>query len=511
MASFEEVVSKYIYITDEDVFKKPTGNAPGSSFDRLAASMAKRFPDKSINEIHRTLKQLEPMGITAAQYREQKLVSKASEDNPVRPSAIYALFKKYLPFKYRPLLKGQIACFYLAPSNELVKVTPADESGLLNSLKSLSEHYDSLYSAFESSEDFLAVRAKYSLPAALEVALKELLADPERRLNDEPPLLSWSSEQPAFRILDASVIQPGGTPTWDEFTSRLDFPDIFMAWVWTIFIPENFGRQIMWLKGSGYDGKSQVCDAIANFYGGEEFVATMQSKQTNFSLSQLYGKRLVLYNDCKDIRLHRKDDIKRLTGKDKTTVEFKNENPFAARVYAKLLVNSNWYPRIDFSQKSEHSRVIALEVAPSTMKGGDPTFQPRLESEMGAFLYKCREAHSMIFGDMVDLEPLPEDLLNKMVRFCESDESQCAASFIANRCDLNPNGEYLDTELQRDTREFMAEMQVSNRSYPAVRDSIEKRLEKLGVQVANVEHKGQKLTRVWQGISKRSYLGVLGV
>jgi hypothetical protein len=136
------------------------------------------------------------------------------------------------------------------------------------------------------------------------------------------------------------------------------------------------------------------------------------------------------------------------------------------------------------------------------VKGGDPTFQPRLEAEMGAFLYKCREMHALVYGDRLDLEPIPDDLLEKMQRLCESEESQAASAFIANRCEFGTDNEYLDTELQRDLKEFLIEMHLEKQARNAVRDSLEQRLMKFA-KVEMTERNGQKHIKVWRGVGRK--------
>jgi hypothetical protein len=49
------------------------------------------------------------------------------------------------------------------------------------------------------------------------------------------------------------------TPAWDNFLLQFRFEaerELFMAFVYSIFKANNFGRQILWLQGAGLSGKS---------------------------------------------------------------------------------------------------------------------------------------------------------------------------------------------------------------------------------------------------------------
>lgn len=116
----------------------------------------------------------------------------------------------------------------------------------------------------------------------------------------------------------------GQFPAWEEFLQRLTDRDAFMAFVWSCFDPTNKSRQYLLLRGEGQDGKSAVLGVMHTVFGQAACsVNAAAVKEARFFFSSVYGKRLVLYPDCKNARFGMTEIVRTLTAGDPVPIEFK--------------------------------------------------------------------------------------------------------------------------------------------------------------------------------------------
>jgi hypothetical protein len=188
--------------------------------------------------------------------------------------------------------------------------------------------------------------------------------------------------------------QEGAFAAWEEFLMRLSDRDAFMAWIWSVFEERNVGRQYLWLHGeNGEDGKSVVGRLLAETFGNAATGITGGNlRELRFFYASIWGKRLVLYADCKNAKLGMHEVVRAMTSGDPVQVEVKNGPTFSAVLHSKLLVMSNYAPDIT-SGNADLSRCVYITVSESKTKD-DPTWESRLRAELPAFLHACREVYS---------------------------------------------------------------------------------------------------------------------
>ena len=77
-----------------------------------------------------------------------------------------------------------------------------------------------------------------------------------------------------------------------------------MAFVWSTFVKGSRSRQYVWLRGNGQDGKSKVLGVLQGVFGpaAAGINNTLFQKGNQFLFSAIYGKRLVIYADCKNAK-----------------------------------------------------------------------------------------------------------------------------------------------------------------------------------------------------------------
>jgi len=197
------------------------------------------------------------------------------------------------------------------------------------------------------------------------IVKSQLLVDTRLRLEHEPVGISSTMGEPTFYYFNREQVKrsTGETPHWDSWMKVIpnEFHDVFMAWIYSIFVPKNKGRQALWLHSEGYDGKSQMTLALTKYMNGHG-VGSINSRiaKSQFAYSAAYGKRLLVFGDCQNDMFLRTSVAHSILGGDPAPVEFKNKDAFTSRVFCKMLIASNKAPRLDINAGHELTRLIYI-------------------------------------------------------------------------------------------------------------------------------------------------------
>jgi hypothetical protein len=233
---------------------------------------------------------------------------------------------------------------------------------------------------------------------------KKLLSEPE-------PFCFKGNDRLCFKRFDWEP-EEGPHAAWEEFLTRLSDAEAFKAFVWSCFEKDNRSRQYLWLRGDGQDGKSVVLGVLGEVFGRAATAINNShiKNDSRFLFSTFYGKRVVLYPDCKNTKFGMTEIVRNCTSGDSVLVEFKNQTPFTAVMRVKLFVASNSRPSFT-SQAADTSRIIYVEVAPTKTKD-DPEWEKRLTTELPQFLWECRKAYQALCprGGDIDLSEKTKEL-----------------------------------------------------------------------------------------------------
>lgn len=215
------------------------------------------------------------------------------------------------------------------------------------------------------------------------------------KLSQEPSAFLFKHQQGyCFKRLKTEL-QEGKFPAWNEFLDRLSDKEFFMAFVFSIFEQANKSRQVLWLWGSGCDGKSTVMRVLGTLLGNATTSISSFNLQNNrFISSQFYGKRLCLYPDCFNSKFVTSELARNISSGDVITIDFKGKNQFSAYVYLKLIIGSNLEPSIS-GQTSDVSRLVPIEIKPNT-NPIDEGWESKLTDELPYFLYACRQMYERL-------------------------------------------------------------------------------------------------------------------
>ncbi len=212
----------------------------------------------------------------------------------------------------------------------------------------------------------------------------------------------------------------GDWSAWKEFTSRCKDPELVMGYVGACFVPQNETRQALILRGDGEDGKSTALKVICRKLGagGGSINDTSVNESKRWLLSTVYGRRVIVYPDCKLERFCLSSTFRNLVSGDVVPIEFKGAGAFNSVMRCKLIIGTNEQMQIP-STPADRSRVLLVEVAPSKVTD-DPTWEGKLDAQFPAFIHECLKAYEvrcprhgkLIVGDVVreEVEAASEDL-----------------------------------------------------------------------------------------------------
>lgn len=369
------------------------------------------------SEAQDLLRGVKLMGLSSEEIQRLR---KALKDKASRPDweMVYAELKPKLGI-----------CFYMGPDKkrsvytvderkQVAYISYESEQSIYDALYANDELWRELREYYRSNPSTEAIRAKYSFTDFVRTLIRdELLNDPDLKLERPPVAISWQKDEYAFRKLDDDLFIEGPTPTWDEFLSRLDYPELFMAWVWSIFEPTNTVRQVCWIRGPGQDGKSEVQKALEYAIGEHQCYSVKENDLGNqFFLGSVYGKILITFPDCGYLNLIKKEAIKQITGGDSASIERKGEQAKSGVLRAKLLVHSNKDPLINPESRFQTTRLLRLILQKTDKR--DSQFGKRLKEEVWAFLAKCRPMFEKHVAPGQDNIAIPADVFSSMVTAC---------------------------------------------------------------------------------------------
>lgn len=446
MAKRYNIYEDIVWLTDKNTFYSVSQRRPMSEVELQSLMMVNNLPHTVKPDVFK---------INARTFSDVLNVS-GQQNKPNRRALMSSLYQSLKPYiKLRRRVIGSASLLFIEHEGQQVEAMGACEVEKFKLFYQRNKPFANALNSALRSDTYAPLLAMFDTLGILEALFRQFETDLEVSLDVTPAPLSWG-DRPAFRVLDPDVLQAGDTPTWDEFTNRLDFPEIFKAFVWSIFEPQNFGRQLLWIQGAGKDGKSSVADTIIDFIGAEH-VATIGKDQTldKFFVSKFLNKRFGVYADCSNPMLLSYEVIKSIVSGDQLTVEAKYEHPYTTHIYSKLLVLSNMYPTIDPTDNSLLSRLLILQVSRPDVLLGDPTFKPRLQAEFPAFLVKCKRAYDKQCPTGADII-VPPEMQDVILAKCSTIESDLVERFVQDCIEFEPDSEINRSDLYNAYRTFMA-------------------------------------------------------
>jgi len=111
-------------------------------------------------------------------------------------------------------------------------------------------------------------------------------------------------------------------------------------------VPNYFIHRIFCFIGAGSNGKSTFLDLLRKFLGEDNYCSTeLDDLMTGrFEQAKLYKKLACMMGETNFNTMSRTSKLKKLSGGDLVSIEYKNKNAFDTVNYAKLIISTNGLP-----------------------------------------------------------------------------------------------------------------------------------------------------------------------
>lgn len=491
-----------LYLKDHNKYYFKGEKGAYSSKEKAAAKLMSEYPDRFTAEweAFKYLDEIkEQSATTSAAIKQQK-----AEETYLNWQVVYDQLAEKLPVVFAITDAADKIVYTINEQKEVRKISFKTSTELVNALQKDPAVWKTLKSFYATNEQLQLHKHKISFHEFMrKITVEFLMLDEKKQIEPEDiKRISWMPDDYAFKKFDASRVRPGEFPAWQEFLSRLDYPEVFAAWVWSIIEPDNNVRQAMWIVGQGDDGKSVVMKALTNLLGNS-YVKSMQARELGekFFLSSVYGKTLVNYADTEEIYLLSNPKIKQITGADSTSIEFKGKDSFTGDVYAKLFVTSNKNPKINPESRAQVTRLIRLDVKRPTEQTSN--FQNRLEAEIWFFLDYCKNCFLKYISEGNNKLNLPVDLQEKIFSLCAADSYNVMVEFFANKIVLGKEHICPVPDFKLALREFATlEQHIDSSQMRHFTADVEDKLHIDGIQAVRMNIDGQMKT-VYTGFKLR--------
>lgn len=229
-------------------------------------------------------------------------------------------------------------------------------------------------------------------------------------------------------------------------------------------------QKVFILVGNGANGKSTLLNMITKLLG-EINVSHVDLKEiagNRFGKSELYGKLANIADDCSSSYLEDTSVMKRITGESYTSIEFKNQNSFSAKINTKMILSYNTIPRMNDTTDGLMRRLVIIPLNAVFKKGNanyDPFISEKLKKRenLEYVLYKAVKAINRVLIEKEFTVPKQvKDQTDEYVR-----ENNPVANFLfelyedGDISDVACNELYTAFEVWKKENGFRGEMSVT--------------------------------------------------
>lgn len=255
----------------------------------------------------------------------------------------------------------------------------------------------------------------------------------------EMKMLCWSDDlsesQYALKVFDSNLLTKAPTPHWDALLhpSRVSHPDIVKAFIGSIFNFEDEGRQILWCYGIGQCGMSTMWNVIARALGTQYMASDTGFHHNQFTSSKFQHKRLAYVADPDaGPNVMKSNIIRNISGGDEAAaIERKNQNATVGKLYCKVVVYGNNYPKdIDLSDKALESRTLLVTFDSLPDNQVELGFDQKLYDEVWPFIRQCREVYLQLRAKKSWRLPIDANMLRRIQTSCEEPWSGAVRRFL---------------------------------------------------------------------------------
>lgn len=395
-----------------------------------------------------------------------------------------------ITFCYSPT--QYVAFLYVRKNMETWELSPfqADNESLTMAIS----HLPLLQGAVKRMQEIYPGKADphEALPDVLKYIINRMRVTETGNHIKAVPYCSNSKTEKCQHYLDIDSVREGPTPAWDQFLSRCEMADEFLAFIWSIFDVRDRGRQLCFVRDAGGGGKSAVTKALFSWLGEAATAFDSSTLDNSFGAESRVGKRLLIDADSKQYGLIVHEQIHKITGGDKGPINPKNKKMYMADLYAKCLVMSNYYPKISSDINNERSRLLFIKVNPRQGSGIDLNWEQGLIDERDFLLFKAREAYGrvchnhQIKTDKINWAEVESNDLEVFFEFMSRDTEKTTKAVV-----YHPQLKIKRKELEAEFFSYVKNMRWTDREKKFIWSKIERYLSDRGIKVS--KHDGNNV------------------
>ena len=216
-------------------------------------------------------------------------------------------------------------------------------------------------------------------------------------LAERPKVIAQKSDDClAFARLPFDLRDVGDDPRcpdlFGDFLARCSNAEAVAAFIGSLFVPESYRQQYLYLHGDGQDGKGSIIRLLRDVFGEGYQSISPKDGSDKFWFMKTYGKRLCVVTDFVETNPKKpfltSPDMKALTGGDPIFFEGKNEGGFTDTSISKVIIASN-YPPLISGQKADVRRLIYAHVLPPSSIMDVAVYEAKLKSEAQRVVEFC--------------------------------------------------------------------------------------------------------------------------
>jgi len=326
------------------------------------------------------------------------------------------------------------------------------------------------------------------------------------------PPISNSPHEYCFSYIPLEQIRElnknSSIPAWDNFLLQFNLEverELFMAFVYSIFKANNYGRQILWLQGAGLSGKSTIANVIADELKcyGNHLVKTIPGKFNfdKYGFDGLDKARLAIISDTKERAILSRPEILQITGNDYVSVQGKFKHAKTIKIFNKVMAVSNVSPFISINKLHETSRMLYLRLDTELCKErfnywykntdnkGD--WKVQLHKEFNTFLGNCA-IYYYKYLVMDGSFNIPQELWNKLEENSISSYHNVVKAFVDNCLEHNVGHKISLKSTQERLKKFTNVKSITT----VLAMELYQTLEKEGFKIETLQNKSVKLIAI---------------
>ena len=291
---------------------------------------------------------------------------------------------------------------------------------------------------------------------------------------------------------------------WLEFLDSLwgEDPESIASlqeWFGYLLTPDTAQQKMLVIIGPPRSGKGSIARALTALIGDANVVNPTLSSLTNeFRVAPMIGRTVAIFSDA---RMNGRSDVPviverllSISGEDSQTIDRKNKESWSGKLRARFVLMANELPQLTDASRAVTSRTVILRLTRSFLGKEDRSLGAKFEAELSSILLWSIAGWARLRARGYFLQPATGEVLVR-----ELDElSSPVTSFLAECCELEPDGEVVTADLYKTWKTWCAE---NGRDHPGPITSLGRHLRAAVPDVETAQKRVDgKVVRVFRGV-----------